>query len=326
LASLTSQVASSAKNLSDLQRRVTEERSATERAVLEQMAIREAALREAEARVEHESKHNASLLATFAALKREHEEERGRLREEHARLQAIQTELTTESAVLREQLVADRERYADPPRRARAAGSFARRSSSPCWFSNPPVRVVSCGVVYRLRREQTELKRERADWDNRYRTESAELDAKRDTFDAARAQAADVLEGAQRERSEALNRLETEREELRREILLFNKRRTELTDEEEAFRFEQSHAVARAKQFEEKMGEMTAFANRLRHFSAEANKTFRDAHAEKQDVRMASLVFGGAAVGGGRGRAARRLTSVSCALVPCDRALCCVSV
>jgi hypothetical protein len=48
--------------------------------------------------------------ATFSSLKKEHEEERGRLRAEHARLHAMQSELSAESGLLRDQLISERER------------------------------------------------------------------------------------------------------------------------------------------------------------------------------------------------------------------------
>lgn len=52
-----------------------------------QVVQREQLLREKEARVEQQQEHCNRLLLTFETLKRDHEEETARLKQEHARLQ-----------------------------------------------------------------------------------------------------------------------------------------------------------------------------------------------------------------------------------------------
>jgi hypothetical protein len=60
---------------------------------LEQINVREALVREKEERLERERKHNADVVATFTALRTQHDDERARLKAEHSRLQSMQSDL-----------------------------------------------------------------------------------------------------------------------------------------------------------------------------------------------------------------------------------------
>lgn len=149
LRSLVSQVESSAANLDSLSKKVYQERNASERMTFEQLQVRDKLLSEKEVSLEAERKQNETLLATFQKLQRDHEEDKIRLRDEHLRLSALQHDVRSESALLKEAMVSERDM---------------------------------------LRKERALLQQQRDAWEVKQKRESAELEMKRELNERAHGQ------------------------------------------------------------------------------------------------------------------------------------------
>ena len=206
LRSLVTQVENSAANVEGLAKKVYAERNASERMTFEQLSVRDTLLKEKELSLEQERRQNAELVQTYQKLTREHEEEKVRLREEHLRLQTLQHDIQSESAILQEQRSSERDQ---------------------------------------LRKERAALQQHREVWEIRQKREAAELDLKKDMNERQHGtshisqlhhcliacrfqsmligygcfcppvQALESVEEAQRERADILKQLDDEREEVR---------------------------------------------------------------------------------------------------------------
>jgi hypothetical protein len=141
LRSLVTQVENSAANVEGLAKKVYAERNASERMTFEQLTVRDGLLKEKELSLEQERRQNAELVQTYQKLTREHEEEKIRLREEHLRLQTLQHDIKSESAILQEQLSSERDQ---------------------------------------LRKERAALQQHREVWEIRQKREAAELELKKE--------------------------------------------------------------------------------------------------------------------------------------------------
>ena len=146
LRSLVTQVESSASTVENLSKRVLQERSASERLTFEQLQIRDKLLSEKEASLDAERRQNEQLLATFQKLQREHEEDKLRLREEHLRLAALQSDIQSEGALMKEQLQHERDQ---------------------------------------LRKERTLVQSQRESWEVKHRREMADLEMKKELNERA---------------------------------------------------------------------------------------------------------------------------------------------
>jgi uncharacterized coiled-coil protein SlyX len=144
LRSLVSQVESSAANLDSLSKKVYQERSASERLTFEQLQVRDRLLNEKETSLEQERRHCDDLLNTFKKMQREHEEDKIRLKEEHTRLSTLQQDVQNESALLKDQLIAERDQ---------------------------------------LRKERALVQQQRDAWEIKYKRENADLDLKRELIE-----------------------------------------------------------------------------------------------------------------------------------------------
>ena len=109
LRSLVSQVESSTSHLENLSKKVYSERQTSEKLTFEQLQIRDRLLKEKEALLDHDRQQSAELVKTFQRLQRENEDEKVRLREEHQRLLTMQQDIRSESALLHDQLIQERD-------------------------------------------------------------------------------------------------------------------------------------------------------------------------------------------------------------------------
>lgn len=234
-----------AATLDELQRRVVQERSTADRASLEHIRNREALLLDKEALLEKETARNEALVATFTALRSQHDVDRVRLKAEHERAQALQRDLLTESTVLRQKLIDDSDRlHRDEARFEQQKTEFMLRLQR-AQDAAEHSKEMSERAIKQLGVERDQLAAERS-------TLLRQLDSERAALSAAKQEFA----------------LEQQRQEAAAEAL----------------RREQDLHKNRVRFLETRMGELTELGSRVNERSEMVAELYRRAHDELREA------------------------------------------
>ncbi len=224
---------------------MNEQRGASEEAILRELKLREQMVAEREAKVTKERTQNENLFQAIERLKTEHEEERHRLREEHARLKTLQGDVSAESSVLREQLVLERESLVEERKRVAA---------------------------------------DRSKWEVQKGRECKEIEAARELTERMRLQIGEQLAEAEAERSALMRQLDAERVDLRhlRQHLLGAK--AQLTNDEAKLRKDDDELQTHLRYLKERMASLAELGDQVKERSAKVADMYRQLQQEKAEV------------------------------------------